>query len=103
MVKYQILKWRDIPVQLRLKSGRDRRSARLSQRFQKTVYRAAYRGKAINGEAFADAWTATAWHEQAGEIDEVAAALVTEFERAYSDERLDLLARNKGNDPELEE
>ena len=61
MTKTQVIYWRDIPVQVRVKNGRSRKTHPLSPRFQKTVYRAAYRAKAINGDAYTNAWHSSTW------------------------------------------
>ena len=96
MAKVQIISWRDIPVQVRVKNGRFRHTQQLSARFQQAVYRAAYRGKAISGDAYRDEWTLSKWQERDGEVDEMLTAVVTELESTYSDDQLDRLARNKG-------
>ena len=95
-MKFQIIYWRDIPVQVRLRNGRHRYSQPLSDRFQQTIYRAAYRAKAITGDAYLEEWRQTEWQERVGEMAEVATAVVAELEATYSDEALDSLARNKG-------
>ncbi len=96
MTKFQIIYWRDIPVQVRVRNGRMRHTQPLSERFQKTVYRAAYRAKAITGDAYMDEWHISAWQEREGEMETVETAVVAELEMAFSDAKLDQLARNKG-------
>lgn len=93
MMQYQIIFWRDIPVQVRVKNGRFRQTYPLSPRFQQTVHRAAYRGKAITGDAYIDEWHPSRWMETAVADAET---LVAQLEADYPDERLDKLARNKG-------
>ena len=100
MAQVQVICWREIPVQVKVKNGRFRLKQPLSDRFQKTVYRAAYRAKAIHGEAYQAGWTLSDWQERDGEAEEVLTAVVTELEDAYTGERLDKLARNKGFEPE---
>ncbi|KAA3658516.1 MAG: hypothetical protein DWQ04_24820 [Chloroflexi bacterium] len=99
MTKVQIISWRDIPVQVRVKNGRFRQSQKLSSRFQQTVYRAAYRDKAIYGDAYREEWTLSKWQGREGEGGDVLTAVSAELEAAYNDERLDQLARNKGYEP----
>jgi hypothetical protein len=96
MVKAQIIYWRDIPVQVRVKAGRDRASFPLSDRFQRAIHRAAYRGKAITGDAFMDEWQPSAWQEHEGTVEAVGNALVAQLETEFSELNLDLLAKNKG-------
>lgn len=108
-IQYQIIYWRDIPTHLRLRQGRKRQSYALPEIFQKTVYRAAYRGKAITGDAYQDEWRSDQWTalelEQAFEgeaeqiLEKAAATLSEEMVAAYDEERLNALALNKGHDP----
>lgn len=104
--KYQIIHWRDIPVKVRIRVGRTRTTYALSDRFQKTVYRAAYRAKAINGDAYAEGWRTSGWSESAPEQGEdparVASDIVATLEAEYNEHRLDQLARNKGYEPAVD-
>lgn len=105
-IQYQIIYWRDIPAQLRLRRGRARLSYPLPERFQKTVYRAAYRAKAITGDAYQESWHAKGWfafETASTEEQDLAAAgeaLAAEIIVAYDAERLDALALNEGHEPE---
>ncbi len=99
MIKCQVVYWRDIPVQVKVRNGRIRKSQPLSSRFQKTVYRAAYRAKAITGQAYMDAWRPIDWSVQDNTIEDVISGVVAELENAYSAERLNQLAMNKGYEP----
>ena len=96
MAKYQIIYWRDIPVQVRVSQGRERLSKLLSPRFQQSVYRAAYRAKAINGQAYIEEWRPSEWQIMDGDLEKIASLVITDLEGSYSDKRLDKLARNKG-------
>lgn len=96
MTKVQIIYWRDIPVQVRLRNGRTRHTQPLSARFQKAVHRAAYRAKAITGDAYVAEWCLSDWQEREGALEVVGTAVVTELEETFSDALLDRLARNKG-------
>ncbi len=100
MTKYQVIYWRDIPVQVRARNGRSRLTHPLSPRFQEAVYRAAFRAKAINGFAYIQEWQPGDWLEREGEIQVVLTAVAVELEAAYNDERLALIARNKGYEPD---
>lgn len=103
MAKYQIIYWRNIPVQVRVRNGRKRLTLPLTDRFQKAVHRAAYRGKAITGDAYIEEWQPTGWQNREGGPQTVLEQVAAELEAAYSDERLDELARNKGYDPSVVE
>jgi hypothetical protein len=94
--RYQIIYWRDIPVHVRVKDGRKRTTMRLSSRFQETVHRAAFRAKAITGEAYIEEWRPSAWQEYEGDPQTTLETITAGLESSYTEERLDKLARNKG-------
>ncbi len=96
MTRYQIIYWRDIPVRIRVRQGKAHLSGSFSPRFQKTVYRAAYRAKAITGDDYTDGWRPSDWRNHDQEAGSVLQIVTAEIEAAYSDDRLDALARNKG-------
>ena len=83
-------------MQVRARNGRLRLSRSLSPRFQKAVYRAAYRAKAITGDEYMNEWVQSDWREREGPAEEVIATVIAELEAAYTEARLDILARNKG-------
>ena len=99
MVDVKVIRWREIPVQVKVKDGRIRLRQPLSDRFQKTVHRAAFRAKAIVGAAYQEGWAQSDWQKRKGEGADVLVAVVAELEAAYTDEHLDKLARNKGFEP----
>ncbi len=94
--KYQIIFWRDIPLQVRVKSGRSRTSHPLPDRFQKAVYRAAYRARAITGQDFIDQWHPSEWRTVDGEPDVVIETVAAQIEREYPEARLQTLIAKKG-------
>ena len=100
MTRYQIIYWRDIPVQVKIRSDDSRLSRPLSPRFQKTVHRAAFRAKAITGFAYIQEWRPSDWNEREEAAPELLVRVTAELETAYSDKRLDALARNKGYEPD---
>lgn len=105
-IQYQIIYWRDIPTHLRLRQGRTRHTQPLPEIFQKTVYRAAYRAKAITGDAYQDSWRAEGWvaleHEnEDGQdarqaLEAAGMMLAEEIIAVYDEERLNALALRKG-------
>lgn len=106
-VQYQIIYWRDIPVQLRVQHGRNRLSHKLPEIFQKTVYRAAYRAKAITGDAYQESWRAQGWFRFEGEtgedgLEEIATRIAAHVATQYSEARLNKLALNEGHEPSSE-
>lgn len=101
-IQYQIIYWRDIPVQLRVQQGRNRLSHQLPEIFQKTVYRAAYRAKAITGAAYEESWRVEGWFRfqgSDGKLAEIATTIAVDVASQYDEERLDALALNKGHEP----
>ncbi len=89
---------------LRLRHGRTRLSYELPAVFQKTIYRAAYRGKAITGDAFQESWHTEGWFNYEGvgggeDLEAVATTVAAGIIEAYGELRLNLLALNKGNEP----
>ena len=98
MTRFQIVYWRDIPVQVRVRNGRTRLTHPLSPRFQDAVHRAAFRTKAINGFAYIDEWRPSDWQERAGSPQDVITAVAGELESAYSDKRLQAIMLNGGHD-----
>ncbi len=96
MTEYQIINWRDIPVQVRVRVGRERHSQLLSERFQAAARRAAYRGRAITGDAYMSAWNSTPWQSHTAPLDEALPVIVATIESDYPPERLLLLIDNKG-------
>ena len=88
-------------MKIRVRSGRIRTVYPLADRFQQTVYRAAYRGKAITGDAYAQDWRTAGWFEvdQGTDAEQIGPAIVSALEAEYNEERLDRLARNMGYEP----
>ncbi len=104
-IQYRIVYWRDIPVNLQLRRGRQRHVHALPHAFQQTVYRAAYRSKAITGEAYMASWHTGSWQDlddsaaAASELEAAGRALAAALIQAYDEARLNELALNKGVEP----
>ncbi len=102
MVKIITVYWRDIPVQVMAKSGRETTKVKLSQRFMTAVDRAAMRAHKADADAYLAEWRRVS---SACEGDDPKAEVVAEasrIEQAYSDEQLDRLARAGGLLPDTE-
>lgn len=112
-IQYQIIYWRDIPTHVRVRLGRTRYAHALPEIFQDTVYRAAYRAKAITGDAYQNSWHTEGWlgyeldgsaeTEQDKEqlLQQAALAVTAKLIADYNEERLDGLALNKGHNPQV--
>lgn len=95
---YQVVYWRDIPAQVKARSGRDRLARPLGDRFQKAIDVAAMRTGATGGDDYLEEWRISEWQEREGEPQSVVEALVAELESLYSKERLGTLAANGGRE-----
>ncbi len=80
MAQYQILYWRDIPVQIKLFVGKRPRSHQLPARYQNWVDRIAMAEGLTGTDAYLDLWQWSEKLEQTGEADEVLEELLRETE-----------------------
>lgn len=96
MATYQIIYWRDIPAQVKVKGSGRPISRQLAQRFEKAIDRAAMYAGAINSDEYLAEWRKSDWQERDGEPESLLDTLVTEIETNYPEERLRELARNGG-------
>jgi len=95
---FQIVYWRDIPAQVKVKAGRIRTGKPLSERFQVFIDRAAMRAGLFNTDDYLAEWRTSEAAEREGEPEAVAEAVVAELEAAYPDERLEQLTQNGGKE-----
>jgi len=91
-VSYQILYWRDIPAQVKVRSGKERSARPLGPRFQAAIDEAAMAAGLSQSDDYLAQWSASEWTEREGDAQAVAEALAAELEREYTDERLQALA-----------
>ena len=94
--KFQVIFWRDIPAQVKVRIGRERSGKQLSDRFQDAIDQAAmYAGKTDSNE-YLEEWRTSEWEIYSGSepspVDEIALGLETEF----TQERLDQIAKRGG-------
>lgn len=96
-VKVQIIYWRDIPAQIKLRTAERQRVSRpLPERFAVAIDEAAMRGGLTGSDDYLAQWRTTDWQNQEGEADAVADALVTEINNAYPPNRLRTLIQQFG-------
>jgi hypothetical protein len=97
---FQIVYWRDIPSQVKVRAGRERVSRMLPDRFQEAIDEAAMRARTTSEEDYLEEWRATDWEEAEGETGQdpqkLADSLVAELDEAYPPDRLEALKENKG-------
>lgn len=80
MIQYQVLYWRDIPVQIKLFAGRRPSSHTLPGRFQLAIDRIAMQEGLVGTEAYLEQWHWSAKQERAGTPEDVLQALLCETE-----------------------
>ena len=97
-IKYQIVYWRDIPAQVKIREGRKRHGRPLSDRFEKAIDQAAMYAGLINSDDYLNEWRTTAWQEREGDPEATAEELATQLEEAYPQQRLRAMARNGGRE-----
>jgi hypothetical protein len=95
-ITYQIVYWRDIPAQIRVRAGKERISRPLSQRFQDAIDVAAMRASATSTDEYLEEWRTGEPQSSDGDPQAIADTLAAELEAAYPPHRLDRLAANKG-------
>jgi hypothetical protein len=93
---YQILYWRDIPVQIKIRSGKDRLNSPLSSRFQEAADEAAMRAKATSTDEYLEEWRASAWQDSNQDAESLLSTLLEEIETDYSEKILKRLITNHG-------
>lgn len=94
----QIVYWRDIPAQVKVREGRARISRPLPTRFQEAIDSAAMRAGASGTDEYLAEWRTSEATERAGPPEAVADEVVLEFEASYPDEQLKKLIENAGKE-----
>ena len=94
--KYQIVYWRDIPAQVKMKVGRQRMSKPLSNRFPVAIDEAAMRAGLTGSDDYLAEWRNSGWQEIEGEPEIALAKLVEEIENMYPPDRLRTLIAQGG-------
>jgi hypothetical protein len=100
--QYQIVYWRDIPAQVKVRQGSRRVSRQLSLRFQEAIDEAAMRGQATDTDDYLAEWRSSEWQTSEEDAEALADALVAQLEAEYTPERLRELKINKGYHPQVE-
>jgi hypothetical protein len=95
---YQIIYWRDIPTQIKVRSGTTRTSRTLSERFQQAIDETAMREGLSGTDEYLAMWRISPWFDREGSIEELAVALILELEEAYPHNRLARLVAGGGHD-----
>ena len=89
--------WRDIPSQVLIQKGRNRKKKMLEHRFQEAIDRAAMRAGKGSSDAYINEWRrVTEIIDECPDIDTLLIREVTQLEDKYSDSELLSLIRNNG-------
>jgi cvfA/B/C family virulence factor len=96
MASLTIISWRDIPAQVVVKRGRETAKAKLSERFQEAVDRAAMRAGKGSSDLYLAEWKRSEPKPVGDDIEQEAVAEASRIESSYSDEDLERLVRAKG-------
>ncbi|MCB9421734.1 MAG: virulence factor [Ardenticatenaceae bacterium] len=99
-LKYQIIYWRDIPTQIRVKKDGDKQVSRqLSRRFMAAMSAASTRSGTTDAEDYMDAWRMTNWQDVEPEVDnpeDWADRLIEQLEADYPGDRLRQMVKQDG-------
>lgn len=99
MSEIQVVYWRDIPAQVKARSGRERLARPLSARFQEAIDAAAMHAGMSESDAYLSAWRTGDWEPVDGPAEGAADRRVREIETAYDAVRLQRLAASGGVEP----
>ena len=83
MATYEIIAWRDIPMVVEARDGRESVTHQLSDRFQALIDSVATQLGLDSSEAYLEAWTRSASEERPGSAAAVAAAVAQELEDRF--------------------
>ncbi len=89
--------WRDIPASVQCRTGRNRHSVALTDRFQQAIDRAAMRAGAIGTDEYLEEWRRES-RDCGNALEDEAAAEAARLEAAYPPERLAGLVESLGRD-----
>jgi hypothetical protein len=100
-LEYQIVYWRDIPAQVKLRRGRERLGRELPERFQKAIDWAAMASNATSTDAYLEEWRTSSWVISETELPETglpgaAELVIQQIDGEYPAERLYEIMTNKG-------
>jgi hypothetical protein len=97
-VSYQVVYWRDIPAQVKVRAGRERRARALGDRFQRAVDQVAMRTGVTKSDDYLEEWRSLEWQEREGELEAVLESVVGELESLYPEARLKALLSSGGRE-----
>jgi hypothetical protein len=84
MASVQILYWKDIPVQVRVRDGKDRANLPMPDRFQYAVDQAAMLAGLTGSDEYTEIYEWRSADDRPGAAQEVAAAVVAELDVRFA-------------------
>lgn len=97
---YQIIYWRDIPTQIRVKKeGEKQVSRQLSKRFMAAMSASSTKSGTTQTDDYMDAWHMTDWQETESEVDNAEAyadELIAQLEAEYPGDLLRKMVKQDG-------
>ena len=96
MASLTLILWRDIPAQVVVRRGRDTAKAKLSQRFQEAIDRAAMRAGKGQSDLYLAEWRRSDARPCSDDIEQEAAAEAARVEARYTEQDLEQLIRAHG-------
>jgi hypothetical protein len=96
--QYQIIYWRDIPAQVKVRAGRTRKGQPLPKRFETAIDQAAMNSGTTGTDDYLAEWRTTGWQERDGEPEDVLETVVAELDAAYPREKIKTLVENEGRE-----
>ena len=96
MARMTVVYWRDIPAQVIIKQGRSSAKAKLSERFEHGIDRAAMRADRGGSEAYLEDWRRQNSNCSGDDLQALADARAAELEAEYDTVRLEKLVKAGG-------
>ena len=93
MARYQIMFWQEFPSQVKASDEQETVRRMLPDRFQQAIDGAAMAEGSVDSTAYLEGWQWGPTEERQGSAQEVAGALVAEFDAAYPKSRLAQMVR----------
>jgi cvfA/B/C family virulence factor len=96
LARYQIMYWKDFPAQVKAQDEAGVARTMLPDRFGQAIDAAAMAEGSADSEAYLDGWSWGPDEERPGSAREVADAVAAELDRAYPQERLMRMIKERG-------
>ncbi len=97
MPELTVIFWRDLPAQVAAGKGRHAARAQLSERFQEAIDAAAMRAGLIGTDTYLEEWRREV-RPCGDDLEAEVAAVASQLEQEYNDERLERLVRASGEE-----